>query len=97
MSDLQTLMAQRAALDAQIAEQRAAARAAGIAQVRELMAVHGLTPADLAPARRRPGKSAAAAGPAMYRAADGATWTGRGRPPAWIPPAGPEREALRVG
>jgi DNA-binding protein H-NS len=32
----------------------------------------------------------------MYRAADGKTWTGKGRPPAWIPPAGPEREALRI-
>lgn len=96
MSDLKTLLAQRQALDAQIAEQQAAARAAGIAQVRELMAAHGLTLADLAPARRRPGKSAAAPGPAVYRAPDGKTWTGKGRPPAWIPPVGPEREALRV-
>lgn len=96
MADLQSLLAQKAALDAEIARQQAEAKALGVAQVRELMTVHGLTLADLAPTRRRPGKSAAAAGPARYRAADGKTWTGKGRPPAWIPPAGPEREALRL-
>jgi DNA-binding protein H-NS len=69
----------------------------GLTKIRELMAKHGLSLADIESfvgkkRGRKPGVSAKTAKPATKRAvaakyADpktGATWTGRGRAPAWI-------------
>src|SRR5882724_11426948 len=88
MSNLADLIAQKAALEQRIAEAQREARAGAIAQVRSLMAEHGLTLADLggkpaaaAPARTRKGGKV----PVKYRdPATGTGWSGRGLQPKWL-------------
>jgi DNA-binding protein H-NS len=87
MPDLKDLIAQRAALDQQIAQAQRDARAQAIAQVKALMAEHGLTQADLAVTRSTQGKakSAGTKVAAKYRnQATGETWSGRGLQPRWL-------------
>ncbi len=86
MSSLSELLAQKAALEKQILDAQREERAGAIAQVRALMAEHGLTIADLgskpAAAPRRAGGAKVAA---KYRnAATGDTWSGRGLQPNWL-------------
>jgi DNA-binding protein H-NS len=77
MATLAELLAQKAELERQIAETQRAERATAIAQVRELMAQHGLTLADIGV---RPPAGAPSAGPrnkapVKYRdPATGQTW-----------------------
>lgn len=84
---LSDLLAKKAELEAQIIEMQREERASAIAQVRELMAQHGLTLADLS-ARTATAKTAARSGgkvPAKYRDPDtGQTWSGRGLHPKWL-------------
>jgi DNA-binding protein H-NS len=88
MSNLAELIAQKAALEKQIADAQRKARSGAIAQVKVLMAEYGLTVADLggkaaapAPARSRKGIKVAA----KYRdPATGTTWSGRGLQPKWL-------------
>jgi len=78
----QTLLQQRAELDAQIAATLKTEKAAAISQARALAAEFGLTAADVFPAS---GKAATSLGQPKYRdPATGVTWTGRGKPPNWI-------------
>lgn len=86
MATLTELLAQKAALDKQIADTQREERAGAIAQVKALMAEHGLTMADLgtrsvgASPRKSMGKVAA-----KYRnPATGDTWSGRGLKPNWL-------------
>ena len=73
MTDIQSLMAQKATLDAQIA----AARPAAIAQVREMMHTLNVSPADL--------RTVLVAKRAVkFRDVDGNTWTGIGKRPKWL-------------
>jgi len=89
MSNLQELIAQRAALEAKIAEFQGAARVETIAKIRALMAELGLTAADIA------GRNTGAhvAGDTTERSkvavkyrnsATGDSWTGRGLKPRWM-------------
>ena len=82
------LLAQKAALEKQIAEAQREERSAAIAQVKSLMAQHGLTLADLgtrAPAAPARGPKAGGKVPPKYRdAATGDTWSGRGLQPKWL-------------
>jgi DNA-binding protein H-NS len=86
MSNLADLIAQKAALEQRIADARREAHASAIAQVKSLMAEHGLTLADIG------GKATTGAGPrkgskvpAKYRdPATGTTWSGRGLQPKWL-------------
>lgn len=89
MSNLAELMEQKAALDKRIAEAQREARTAAIAQVKALMAEHGLTVADIAgksaaspmPPRSRKGAKV----PPKYRdPVTGTTWSGRGLQPKWL-------------
>ncbi len=95
MPTLSELLAQKAALEQQIAETQRAERSAAIAQVRTLMAQYGLTLADIGGGSRAaaaPRASGSAKVPAKYRdPATGATWSGRGLQPRWL------REALAGG
>ena len=80
---LSELLAQKAALEKQIADTQRAERSDAVAQVRSLMAQYGLSPADIGgkgkPARPT-GKVAA-----KYRdAATAQTWSGRGLQPNWL-------------
>lgn len=83
---LQDLIAQRAALDAQIAEAQAAERADAIQKVRSLMADFGLTVEDLSMRAPRGGRSSEPSKiAAKYRDPEtGATWSGRGLKPKWL-------------
>ncbi len=85
-TSLNDLIAQKEALERQIRDAQASARAAAIAKVHELMSANGLTPADLiSPAK---GKGAGKSGTkvaAKYRDPDsGSTWSGRGLKPRWL-------------
>ena len=86
MPKLTDLLAQKAALDKQIAETRRAERNEAIAQIKTLMADHGLTAADLsgrAGKARKPGGGGKVA--AKYRnKATGESWSGRGLQPRWL-------------
>lgn len=89
MSSLKDLLAQKAELDRQIEHLTSSARSQAIAQVKALMADHGLTVADLAgKSAERKGNSSQAKGKtvaAKYRnEATGETWSGRGLQPNWL-------------
>jgi DNA-binding protein H-NS len=95
VTDSGELLEQKAALDRQIAEAQRTSRSKAIADVRALMAEHGLTAADLvasAPVARKVGPKAGGKVAAKYRHPEsGATWTGRGLKPKWL------TEALATG
>lgn len=89
MASIAQLLEQKAALERQIADAQREAKSTAIAQVKALMAEHGLTMADLsarAPAAAPKAKAAGAGKVAVkYRnAATGDTWTGRGLQPKWL-------------
>ena len=77
------LMRQAAELQAQANEILAMRKAEKVEQIKVLMAAHGISLADLFPAKKpriRP-----TVGKPRYRdPATGATWTGKGRKPAWV-------------
>lgn len=82
MPTLAELLAQKEALDAQIASVRKEARVNAIAQARELISQFDLTAEDLF---GKPGKTKRAPGVPRYRNPDtGDTWTGQGRTPKWL-------------
>ena len=89
MASIAQLLEQKAALERQSADAQREAKSAAIAQVKALMAEHGLTLADLsarAPAAAPKAKPAGSGKVAVkYRnAATGETWTGRGLKPKWL-------------
>ena len=88
MATLQELLEQKAALERQISAATKASRGEAIAQIRALMAQHGLTPADLAvPQKHATGTrtgSRSKVAPKYRHPETGATWTGRGLKPKWL-------------
>jgi DNA-binding protein H-NS len=85
MPNLSELMAQRAALEKQIEQAQHEQRSSAIAQIRALMAEHGLTAADLSAKSPTPKKTAGKKVAAKYRnKATGETWSGRGLQPRWL-------------
>ena len=83
MASLKDLLAQRAALDEQIAQTKERERADAIAKVKSLMSEYGLTPADLSSRTSKVGKVSKVA--VKYRnQATGETWSGRGLQPKWL-------------
>jgi DNA-binding protein H-NS len=93
---LSDLLAQKAELEQKIIDLQREERASAIAQVKALMARHGLSLADLGPARTAaPAAPKARSGgkvPAKYRdPATGQTWSGRGLHPKWL------KQALAAG
>lgn len=94
MSNYQDLLAKKAALekqsadlDKQLQDARRAERAGVIAQVKSLMAEHGLTLADLGGKGGGKAPSASAGrkvAPKYRNSATGETWTGRGLQPKWV-------------
>lgn len=88
---LTDLLAKKAELEQQIVALQREERSAAIAQVKALMAQHGLTLADLGSSRAAPTAPAQAKArsggkvPAKYRdPATGQTWSGRGLHPKWL-------------
>ena len=89
MATVAELIAQKAELEKQIADAQREERSSAIAQVKTLMAQHGLTAADLASRTPSPGRVASARTggkvAAKYRdAATGNSWSGRGLKPNWL-------------
>lgn len=85
MNELEQLLNQRAELDARIQAAQQAARDQAITQVRELMARHGLSMADITarpPRAAKPRSGGKVA--AKYRDAAGNAWSGRGLKPKWL-------------
>ncbi|MFG0602441.1 H-NS histone family protein [Delftia sp. WSY_4] len=83
MTEYQNLLAQKATLDAQIAQAQAEAKAKAVTEARALIQEHGLTAADVFPAQGKKPKGSVGA-PKYRDPATGVTWTGRGKPPLWI-------------
>ena len=83
MSTLQDLIAQKAALEQQIAQVRQTELAAAISQVRALVAEHGLTAADVFPAgKAKPAvNKTSKVAPKFRDPITGKTWSGRGLAP----------------
>jgi DNA-binding protein H-NS len=84
MTTVSELLAQKAAIEQQIAEAQRAERAGAVAKVRALMAEHGLTLADLTSKSATPKRSGAKVAPKYRDAATGNTWSGRGLQPRWL-------------
>ena len=95
MATYHELVAQKAAIDAQIEEARKAELATAGAEVKRRGGEYGLTAAECgfgAKAKKAGGKVSV-----KYRGPNGEAWTGRGRTPAWIlaqESAGRTRESL---
>lgn len=90
MATLKELLAQKAALDAQIERAQNQDRTEAIAKVRALMDDFGLTAADIgmrAPAKGSPSAARKPLGkvaPKYRNASTGETWSGRGLQPNWL-------------
>ncbi|MDP2005049.1 MAG: H-NS histone family protein [Rubrivivax sp.] len=82
---LSDLMAQKAALEKQIADFQREQRGQAIEKVKALMGEYGLTLADIGsrPAAA-PKKASAKVAPKYRNPATGDTWTGRGLKPKWM-------------
>ncbi len=79
------LLAQRELLEKQIASARKAELADAVANVRQLVSEFGLTVEDVFPkGRSQSAVKGATVAPKYRDPSTGATWTGRGKPPAWI-------------
>lgn len=85
MPTYKELIAQRDALERQIASARASELSEAVSQARSLIAEYGLTQQDVFPTRASMPRKSTGPVAAKYRdPATGATWTGRGKPPKWI-------------
>lgn len=90
MTTLKDLIAARTHLDAEIARARKLESDAALVKVRALVEEFGFTAQQVFPWR-----PAAPKVQAKYRdEKSGATWTGRGKPPAWI--AGKDRDDFLI-
>ena len=84
MASVRELLAQKAAIEQQLAEAQRAERAGAVAKVRALMAEHGLTLADLSSKSSGPKKSGTKVAAKYRDAATGNAWSGRGLQPKWL-------------
>ncbi|MDO3510256.1 H-NS family nucleoid-associated regulatory protein [Ralstonia pseudosolanacearum] len=86
MATYKDLLSQKAKLDEQLEAARQKELAEITTQVRQVVQEYGLTAEDIGLAPKRGGKRGPKAVPVpKYRdPKTGATWTGRGRAPAWI-------------
>lgn len=80
MKSLKTLLAEQEALDAEIARQKKHAASEALEQIHGLIAEFGFTAQQVFPWRPAIKKVTAK----YQNLQTGATWTGRGKPPAWI-------------
>jgi len=84
---LAELLKQKADLERQIASAQSESRSKAIADVRALMAQHGLTSADLIVAARKTSRAGGGTSKpvaAKYKDDQGNSWSGRGLKPKWL-------------
>jgi DNA-binding protein H-NS len=84
MTTVAQLLAQKAALEAQIEAALKAENAEAIGQVKAMIAEHGLTQQDIFGGAKRGRKASGLVAPKYKDPISGATWTGRGKAPKWI-------------
>jgi DNA-binding protein H-NS len=84
MTSVSELLAQKAAIEQQIAEAQRAERSDAVAKVRALMSEYGLTLADLSTKSAAPKRTGAKVAPKYRDTATGDTWSGRGLQPKWL-------------
>ncbi len=98
MTTLDSLIAQKADIEKQIADLQNQGRLDAIEKARSLVAEFSLTPDDVFGGTRRKSGKGSLAGTkvaAKYRDPEsGKTWTGRGMAPKWI--AGQDRDAFLI-
>ena len=95
MATYHELVAQKAAIDAQIEEARKTEVSAAVVEVKRLVGEYGLSAADCGFGAQA--KKTKYRVPVKYRGPNGESWTGRGKTPAWIlahESAGRTRESL---
>lgn len=86
MATYKELLLQRAQLDREIEQSRQAELAEAIARVKQMIAEHGLTAADLGfkVAAGTMGAKTRTAVAVKFRGPNGETWSGRGKAPNWL-------------
>jgi len=77
------LLAQREALEQQIAAARKAEVAGAVQKIRDLVEAFGLTQDDIFRSAKQK-REAGSVAPKYRDPVTGQTWTGRGKPPNWI-------------
>jgi len=84
-SSYKELLAQREALEQQIAVARKAEVSGAVQEVRALIEAFNLSLEDIfPPAKQKRATSASPVAPKYHDPETGQTWTGRGKPPVWI-------------
>lgn len=81
--ELDTLLAQKQALDAQIATAKAAEKVEALAKIKELVTTYELTEKEIAKALTKKEAGARSKVAPKYQL-DDKTWTGRGKQPHWV-------------
>ena len=84
MATLTELLAQKAALEQQIAHTQREERQKAIAQIKTLMSEHGLTAADLSARAAKKTKTGGKVAAKYRNKASGDSWSGRGLQPRWL-------------
>ncbi|MHC6050359.1 H-NS histone family protein [Ralstonia solanacearum] len=84
MATYKDLLAQKAKLEEQLAAAHAAELETVIAQTRQIVVEYGLTAEDIGLAAKTKKRKGGTVPPKYQDPKSGATWTGRGRAPAWI-------------
>jgi DNA-binding protein H-NS len=84
MASLTELLAQKAALDLQIAQTQRDERQKAIAQIKTLMAEYGLSAADLSARAAKKAPTGTKVAAKFRNKATGESWSGRGLQPRWL-------------
>ncbi|CAJ0720885.1 DNA-binding protein Bv3F [Ralstonia edaphis] len=84
MATYKDLLAQKAKLEEQLEAARQAELDTAIQQVRQIVQEYGLTAEDLGLAGKAKKRKGAVVAAKYMDPKTGATWSGRGRAPAWI-------------
>lgn len=84
MATYKDLLAQKAKLEEQLEAARAAEVATVIGQMRQIVAEYGLTAEDIGLTPKSKKRKGTVVAPKYMDPKTGATWSGRGRAPAWI-------------
>lgn len=84
MQNLEQLLAQQKALEAQIRQAQQEQKADAIAKCKNIIAQFALTEQDLFSSRGRRANAGTKVAPKYRNPQTGETWTGRGKAPKWI-------------